>query len=133
MLHRRAELRLHKNIHNFMKLLKVIRVVSASLGELPIQDGGGSFKPQMYKRETKIGETPGSTGYVESPTVAELKIKLNAAIDPSDFKNISSDTVTIYLSSGSTHVMPNAWVIDTIELQGGEYEVTYNSATSEKL
>lgn len=116
-----------------MKLLKVVRVVSSLLGELPLQDSGGSFKPQMYKRETKIGESPSSTGYVESPTPAELKIKLNAVIDPSDFKNASSDTLTIYLSTGSVHTMSNSWVTEALELGSGEYEVTYNSATSSKL
>lgn len=116
-----------------MQLLKVKRVVSSLLGELPLQDNGGSFKPQMFKRETKVGESPSSTGYVESPTAAELKIKLNASIDPVDFKNASSDTLTIYLSTGSVHTMPNAWVTEALELSSGEYEVTYNSATSEKL
>lgn len=116
-----------------MKLFKVVRVVSSLLGELPIQDGGGSFKPQMFKRETKVGESPTNTGFVESPTAAELKIKLNASIDPVEFRNASSDTLTIYIAGGSVHVMPNAWVTEALELSGGEYEVSYNSATSEKV
>lgn len=116
-----------------MKLQKVVRVVSGLVGELPIQDGGGSFKPQMYKRDTKVGETPNSTGFVESPTAAELKIKLNASIDPTAFRNASADTLTIYLSTGSVHTMPNAWVTEALELGAGEYDITYNSATSEKL
>lgn len=116
-----------------MQLSKVKRVISSVLGELPVKEGGGSFKPQAYKRETQTGEVPENTGFVESPTAAELKIKMNAALDPSDFRDVSSDTLTIFLAGGGQHVMPNAWVTDAVELGAGEMEVTYNSAKSEKL
>ena len=37
-------------------LSKVIRVVSANFGELPIKADGGTFKPSGHKRETQDGE-----------------------------------------------------------------------------
>lgn len=116
-----------------MILLKVRRVVSATSGELPIKSGGGSFKPSGYKRETQEGEVPENTGYTESSTAAELKVKLNASVDPSEFIGVSNDTLTIYLDGGGEHVMPNAWVTETPELSSGEYEVTYNSGKSERM
>lgn len=116
-----------------MELFKVKKVTSRLLGELPLQADGSSFNPQSYKRETKVGETPTNTGYVETPTAAELKLKLNAVLDPQDFRNVTNDTLTIYLSNGSVHTMPNAWCTEPIELGQGEYDVTFNSATSEKL
>jgi hypothetical protein len=61
-----------------MKLERVQRVISQALGELPLQEKGATFKPAGKKRETKPGEVPENTGYTESQTFAELKIKLNA-------------------------------------------------------
>lgn len=116
-----------------MILLKVRKVISASIGELPIKSGGGTFRPGGFKRETQEGEIPENTGFTESSRAAELKIKLNASIDPSLFINTTADTLTIYLDGGNQHTMVNAWVTETPELSGGEYEVTYNSAKSEQL
>lgn len=116
-----------------MQLLKVSRVISAILGELPLKEGGATFKPSSFKRETQVGEIHENTGYVETPTAAELSLTLNAALDPQVFANISNDTLTIFLSGGSQHVMPSAWVTDAVELSKGELKVDYNSAKSEKL
>ena len=114
-----------------MQLLKVSRVISTSLGELPLKEGGATFKPSSFKRETQVGEVHENTGYVETPTAAELV--LNAAIDPQEFANVSNDTLTIFLSGGSQHMMPAAWVTEAVELSKGELKVTYNSAKSQKL
>ena len=116
-----------------MQLFKVARVISTSLGELPLKEGGGTFKPSSFKRETQVGEVHENTGYVESPTAAELSLTLNAAIDPQDFANISTDTLTIFLSGGNQHMMPSAWVTEAVELSKGELKVTYNSAKSQRL
>lgn len=113
-------------------LSKVIRVVSSEFGELPIKADGGTFKPSGHKRETQDAEQPENTGYVETPTHAELKLKLNAAIDPQTF-DTSDDTLTIFTANGSQHVMPNAWTTDMGELGKGEYDIEYHSAKSQKL
>lgn len=120
-----------------MQLLKVSRVISTSLGELPLKEGGATFKPSSFKRETQVGEVHENTGYVETPTAAELSLELsltlNAAIDPQAFANVSNDTLTIILSGGSQHYMPAAWVTEAVELSKGELKVVYNSAKSQKL
>ncbi len=116
-----------------MQLLKVKQVISTSLGELPLKEGGGTFKPSSFKRETQVGEVHEHTGYTESPTAAELSLTLNAALDPQDFANVSNDTLTIILAGGGQHMMPAAWVTDAVELSKGELKVTYNSAKSQKL
>lgn len=113
-------------------LSKVIRVVSSEFGELPIKADGGTFKPSGHKRETQDAEQPENTGYVETPTHAELKLKLNASIDPQMF-DTSDDTLTIFTANGSQHVMPNAWTTDMGELGKGEYDIEYHSAKSQKL
>jgi len=117
-----------------MELKKVKRVISSVLGELPLKDGGGNtFKPGGFKRETQGAEVAENIGYVETPTAAELTGTLNAAMDPSVFRNISNDTLTIYLSGGGQHMMPRAWITEAAELGNGEIKITYNSGKSEKL
>lgn len=113
-------------------LSKVNRVVSANFGELPIQADGGTFKPSGYTRETKDGEQPENTYFVETPSHAELKLKLNASIDPQTFTT-ADDTLTIYTTSGSQYVMPRAWTVDMGELGKGEFDIEYHSAKSQKL
>ena len=116
-----------------MQLLKVSRVISIILGELPVKEGGATFKPSSFKRETQVGEVHENTGYVETPKAEELSLTLNAALDPQAFANVSNDTLTIFLSGGSQHMMPCAWVTDAVELSKGELKVTYNSAKSQRL
>ncbi|MGL4987605.1 MAG: phage tail tube protein [Treponemataceae bacterium] len=116
-----------------MKLAKVLRVISTSVGELPIKEGGGSFKPSGAKRETQQGEVAENTGFVETATHAILKVKLNASLDPSVFINLSSDNLTIFLAGGGQHVMPNAWLTETPELGAGEYDLEFHCAKSQKM
>jgi len=116
-----------------MKLAKVKRVISSVLGELPLKEGGGTFRPSAFKRETQNAETHENIGFVESPTGAELKVTLQSTMDPSEFKNITDDTLTIFLDGGAQHVMPRAWVVEAPELGNGEIQVTYNSGKSERL
>lgn len=113
-------------------LSKVIRVVSTVFGELPIQADGGTFKPSGFKRETKDGEQAENTYFVETPSHAELKLKLNASIDPQSFAT-SNDTLTIYTANGHQYTMPNAWTVDMGELGKGEFDIEYHSAKSQRL
>jgi hypothetical protein len=116
-----------------MELKKVRRVISSNLGELPLKEGGGTFKPSAFKRETQGAEVAENIGFVETPTAAELSLTLQASLDPSDFRNINNDTLTVFLAGGGQHMMPKAWVTEAVELGAGELKVTYNSAKSEKL
>ena len=113
-------------------LSKVIRVVSSTFGEIPIKADGGTFKPSGHKRETQDGEQPENTGFVETPTHAELKLKLNASVDPQTFYNEAA-TPEIYTADGHQHMMPKAWTVDMGELGKGEFDVEYHSAKSQKL
>ena len=116
-----------------MQLRKVRRVISSELGELPIKEGGGTFTPSAFNRETQGAEVAENIGYTETPTAAELALTLQASMDPSEFRNIVSDTLTVFLSGCGQHMMERAWVTEAVELGAGELKVTYNSAQSEKL
>jgi hypothetical protein len=115
-----------------MKLNKVVRVVSAALGELPLAADSTTFKPSMMKKEDKLAEVAENIGYTESPQPAELSMTVNATMDPSDF-DLSEDTLTIYLSGGAVHQMANIWITDQVELSKGEIKVTAHSAKSQKV
>jgi hypothetical protein len=116
-----------------VELKKVRRVISSVLGEIPLKEGGGTFTPGSYKRETQGAEVAENIGYVETPTAAVLAITVQASMDPSEFKDINNDTLTIFLAGGGQHMMPKAWVTEAAELGAGELKITYNSAKSEKL
>lgn len=114
--------------------LKVRKVVSEALGELPLAQGGGSFTPSGIKRETLEGEEAANTAYVESGQCAKLKVKLNALVNPEDFSELNADTLTITLNNGAKRLMAGAWCMGTPELSAdGSYEVEFNSPTSEAL
>lgn len=113
-------------------LSKVVRVVSANFGELPIKADGGTFKPSGHKRETQDGEQAENTGFVETPTHAELKLKLNASVDPQTY-DTAADTLTIFTADGHQHMMPQAWTVDMGELGKGEFDIEYHSAKSQNL
>jgi hypothetical protein len=118
-----------------MKLERVHQVISSKLGELPLQEGGSTFKPAGVKRETKAGEVPENTGFTEKQTFAELKLKLNAtgSIGVEELSDIGEDTLTIHTTSGKQYMMPKAWVTEPGQLGDAEIDIVYNSAKSPKL
>jgi hypothetical protein len=118
-----------------MKLERVKRVISQAVGELPIQEKGATFKPAGKKRETKVGEVPENTGYTESQTFAELKLKLNATgvLGVEELSKYDEDTLNIITTGGKEYVMPRAWVTEPGELGDAEMDIVYNSATSPRL
>jgi len=118
-----------------MKLETVSRVISAVVGELPLQKSGNTFRPAGKKRDTKPGAVPENTGYIEEQVCAELKLKLNATgaqgIDA--FTSADEDTLTIYTSKGKVYSMPGAWAVEPGTLGEGEMDITYNSGTSPRV
>jgi hypothetical protein len=118
-----------------MKLERVHRVISSALGELPLQEGGSTFKPAGKKRETKAGEVPENTGYTEKQTFAELKLKMNATgvLGVEQLSDIGEDTLTVFTTGGTQYMLPNAWVTEPGELGDAEISITYNCGTSPRL
>jgi len=117
------------------RLARVHRVISTQMGELPLQEGGSTFKPSGKRRETRAGEVPQNTGFTEKQTFAELRLKLNAtsAIGVEELSELDADTLTVHTTDGKQYMMPDAWVTEPGELGDAEITVTYNSATSPRL
>jgi len=118
-----------------MKLERVHRVISATHGELPLQEGASTFKPAGKKRDTKVGEVPENTGYTEHQTEAEFKLKLNAtgALGVEQLSDVDNDTLTIFTTGGKHYQMPRAWVEEPGTLGDAEMDITYKSGSSPRL
>jgi len=125
-----------------MKLERVLRVTSSVLGELPLQEGGSTFRPAGVKRKTWAGDMPENAGFTEEPVCAELKLKLNATnatdekgqtLNVQRFNNVMDDTLTIITNSGKEYMMSKAWITEPGELGDAEISVTYHSGTSALL
>jgi hypothetical protein len=118
-----------------MKLERVQRVISAKLGELPLQEKGAEFTPAGEKRETKTGEVPENTGYTVTQTFAVLKLKLNAtgALGVEQLSSVGEDTLTIYTTGGKLYTMPSAWVTEPGTLGDAEMSIEYHSGKSPRL
>jgi len=117
-----------------MRLERVHRVISGNTGELPLREGGSTFKPAGKRRETFAGEVPENTGFTEKQTFAELKLKLNAtgSIGVEELSD-GEDTLTIFTTGGKQYMMPKAWVTEPGELGDADISITYNSGTSPRL
>jgi len=118
-----------------MRLERVHRVISSTLGELPLREGGSTFQPAGKRRDTHAGEVPANTGFTERQTFAVLTLSMNAtgAIGVEEFSDESEDTLTIWTTGGKQYMMPNAWVTELGELGDADIRVTYNSGTSPRL
>jgi len=118
-----------------MRLERVHRVISTRLGELPLREGGSTFKPAGKRRETHAGEVPENTGFTERQTFAELRLRMNAtgALGVEEFSDEPEDTLTVWTTGGKQYMMPSAWATEPGELGDAEVTVTYNSATSPRL
>jgi hypothetical protein len=120
-----------------MKLEKIYKVTSQKLGVLPIQVNGATFKPAGVQRKSHIGDVPENSYFTESPTLAILKLKLNAAFKEKltlvNLAKDDTDTLTIYATNGNHYLMANAWAVEPGELGDGEVDIEYNSARSDFL
>jgi hypothetical protein len=104
-----------------MKLERVHRVILSALGELPLSEGGSTFKPAGVKRETKTGEVPENTGCTEKQTFAEVKLcrpktKDFVAVGNQPFTTAGSVVSLLSSISGVPEVVINQFDIDDISM-----------------
>jgi len=118
-----------------MRLERVHRVNSTLLGDLPLREGGSTFKPAGKRRGTRAGEVPENTGFTERRTFAELTLSLNAAgaIGAEEFGDAGEDTLTVWTAGGKRYVMPRARVTEPGQPGDAEIRVTCNSGTGTGL
>lgn len=116
------------------KLDYVKRVNVPSVGQLPIKEGSGSFKPAAVQREDHDAEDPTDSGYTEKNVKAELKVTVlsDPRVNIEDL-NIQDENVTIGLDSGKEYMMPAAVSTEPVELNKGEMSLTLSSSTSERI
>jgi hypothetical protein len=119
-----------------MAQLTNIRTVSVpSFGKLPLGDDPGTFTPSGVKREHKGGRLAEDGGYTETGTPAKLDITVNLqpGMDFAAINAIKDEDVTVRLSDGQVHMLPRAFVVEVVEVSGGQAKITIMSNTSEQI
>ncbi len=117
-----------------LKKVKCVEVVG--LGKLPIKEGSGTFRPSGEKRETKMSSCNAKdSGFLATNESAQLKVTMlsHGYIDAQSVGKLESAQLTITLDGGHTHIMYPAWVTEPPEEKEGEFEVTFESGTSERI
>ena len=117
-----------------MKLDYVKRINVPSIGDIPIKEGTGTFRPSSVQREDHDAEQPEDSGYTEKYVKAELKgtVLSNPILSVEDM-NFAGENVTVVLASGKEYMMPAAYASEPVELSKGEMSLQINSAISERI
>ena len=116
------------------RLKKVECVEIVGLYKLPIKDG--SFRASGEKRETKMATcNAGDSGFVGTNESAQLKVTVlsHNYIDTQVIGRLDNVQLNITLAGGIQHVMRPAWVTEPPEEKDGEFEVTFESGTSQRI
>jgi hypothetical protein len=119
-----------------MAQLNNIRTVSLpSFGKLPLADDPGTFTPSGVKREHKGGRLPEDGGYTEAGTPAKLELNLNIqpGMDFLGLNEIKNEDVTVRLSDGHVHMLPEAFVNEVVPVGDGTAKITIMANTSEQI
>lgn len=117
------------------KSMYVKKVQVPSLGELPIMEGGATFRPSSIEREHQRSEVAEFGGFTEqnAPAEVELTLRADSALDLQQINAVEKENITITVAGGQVHVMPNAWCATTVELTKGEVAVTFTANISERI
>lgn len=120
-----------------MALLQQIKSISISgYGSLPLADNKSSFQPSLVERERVSGQRDSDSGFIDKDnTGAIVKATINhrAGIDQQEINAMTSVMITIKLSDGETHVMPEACNIKAGEIgSSGQFDIEFHSAKSLK-
>jgi hypothetical protein len=119
-----------------MAQLNNIRTVSIpSFGKLPLGDDPGTFSPSGVKREHKGGRLAEDGGYTETATPAtlELNINMQPGMDFLALNGIKDEDVTVRLSDGHVHMLPQAFVTEVVQIGDGSAKVTIMANISEQI
>ncbi len=111
----------------------VKRLNIPSIGDIPIKEGTGTFRPSSVQREDHDAEQPEDSGYTEKNVKAECKVTVlsDPRISVEDL-NFRDENITIGLRSGKEYMMPAASAAEAAELSKGEIPLTIRSAISER-
>jgi hypothetical protein len=119
-----------------MAQLTNIRTVSVpSFGKLPLADDPGTFTPSGVRREHKGGRLAEDGGFTETGSPAKLELNINMAggMDFIVLNDVKSEDVTVRLSDGRVHMLPEAFVVEVVEVSGGQGKITIMANISEQI
>ncbi len=118
-----------------MALLQQIESVSiAGIGLVPLADNDSEFQPSQKERELVEGMKAGDGGFVRKSNVgAQLDISVlhKPGFDVQGFNALDNAMITIKLTSGETHIMPEAACVKAIKFgKDGKFKAEFHSAES---
>jgi hypothetical protein len=116
------------------RLKKVECVEIVGIGKVPIKDG--TFRPSGEKRETKMSTCNAKdSGFVGTNESAQLKITIlsHGYIDAQTLHKQDNAQITVTLAGGNQHIMYPAWSTELPEEKDGEFEITFEAGTSERI
>jgi hypothetical protein len=113
----------------------VRKVMSPSIGRIPLADKAGSFTPSGTKREHKGGRIPEDGGHLDTsvPAKLELSVNLLGNIDVTRFNSIVDEDVTVQLADGQVHLLSKAFCTEPVQVSDGEGKLTIMANFSERI
>lgn len=119
------------------RLRQIVAVNLHPVGQLPIRPEECKFKPSGEEREHHAAQNPSCGGFTSKPTPAELEVKINDSakcnVDYDFLNNVTASNITIEMSDGSTHMMPEAFTAEPVEPDNGELTIKFISNRSERI
>lgn len=107
-------------------------IVRANGKEYPTLEGG-EFQPAGKSREVVTGFSV--HGYTETaqPAYAAVQVPANFETDFEEINDMTNVTVEVELDTGQIYLMANAWTVEPSRLNGGNFNLAFNSQTSKRI
>lgn len=120
-----------------MARLEQIQTVTASgFGSFPAKDNSSSFQPSLTERELIKGQKRSDSGYIDKDNngaIYKATLLHRPGVDTQAINALTDVMLTIRLSSGETHIMPEAFNVSVGEIgKDGTFDVEFHSAESRK-
>lgn len=117
-------------------LQQVESVMIAGFGSLPLADNESEFQPSQKERELVKGMKAGDGGFIRKGNEGALldaTVLHRAGIDTQVLNDLTNVLITVKLTNGETHVMPEACCTKVIKFgKEGKFKVEFQSAESRK-
>lgn len=117
-------------------LQQVESVTIAGFGSVPLADNDSEFQPSQKDRELVAGMKAGDGGFVRKANTGaslEMTILHRPGVDTQTINDMTNVLITVKLTNGETHVMPEACCVKAIKFgKDGKFKAEFQSAESRK-
>lgn len=118
-----------------MALLQQVESVSiAGVGLVPLSDNEAEFQPSQKERELVEGMKAGDGGFIRKKNVGaqlDITVQHKPGFNVQAFNDLDNAMITIKLTNGETHIMPEACCVKAIKFgKDGKFKAEFHSAES---